>query len=164
MITPNAEWQETTPMASHYLLKSFLVIFGLTFCAKKLSANQNSEGFVEWDQRSLKRREFNWLNSVNPLSPNISTYKCSSLMHFLNKKVESICLRIKILVCLFISLVLITFSLSYVSMLLGENWCWSLLGRKGLKVQNKVHLCKRLTATTRKQKKKNLKYQRTVTL
>ena len=98
MITSKTQWQETTPMASHYLLNSvlgcrvlnFLIIVGFTFCPQKPSANQNSEGSVEWDQRSLKRREFNWLNSINPLSPNISTYKCSSLMHFLRKKLKEL--------------------------------------------------------------------------
>ena len=79
------------------------------------SANQRSEEFVEWDHRGLKRREFNWLNTVNPLSPNIHIQMLQSYFHTLPlKKVERICLRIKILVSLVISLVLITFSLYYV--------------------------------------------------
>ena len=41
-------------------------------------------------QKSLKRREFNWLNSVNPLSSNIFTNKCFNLIsiHFLKKQLR----------------------------------------------------------------------------
>ena len=55
-------------------------------------------------------------------------------LHTIHEKfVERICLKIKAYFLeVIILLILITFLLDYILMLFGENWCWSLLGLKGI--------------------------------
>ena len=70
----------------------------------------------------------------NPLSPKIHIQILQTDLHlFLLRIVERIWFKIKAISLLVINLViLITCTLDDLLMLVGENWCWPLLGPKGL--------------------------------
>ena len=74
------------------------------------------------------------INLINPLSPNIH-------LQILHTDLYTFPLRISwenlkkdqgIFTLVIILLILITFSFDNVWIFLGENWCWSALGLKGL--------------------------------
>ena len=71
---------------------------------------------------------------VNLFSPNIQMQILQIDFHtFLKELVERILINDQsIFPVVIIELILITISIGYVLLLLGEDWCWSLLGLKGL--------------------------------
>ena len=76
------------------------------------------------------------LCKFNPLSPNIPIQTLQTDSHTFPLRIswETLINDLGIFSLVIISLILITLFLDNVWILLGENWCWSLLGLKGLKV------------------------------
>ena len=92
---------------------------------------------VVWDKHILLLGKL----LFNPLSPNIHLEILRTDLYMFPWKTswenllkdQSIFLKVTILV------ILITFSLHYVSIVWGENWCWSLLGKgPGQSSSNKI--------------------------
>ena len=76
------------------------------------------------------------LTVVNPLSPRINIQILQTdLYTFLLRIVERIWFKIKAFsLCQYYLAIPLTFTLDDLLLLLGENWCWSLLGPEGLMV------------------------------
>ena len=72
--------------------------------------------------------------SLNPLSPNIHIHILQTDLHTspLGISWENLIKDLAIFSMVITLLILITLSLDNVWILLGENWCWTLLGLKGL--------------------------------
>ena len=102
-----------------------------------------------WESNKGVKTERNQVKvSVNSLSPNIH-------MQILQKGLYTFPLRISwenllkdqsIFSLVIILLILITFSLANVWISLGESWCWSLLGLKGLR-ESRLHFGFRIQST-----------------
>ena len=71
---------------------------------------------------------------INPLSPNIHIQILQTDLHTSTLRIswENLIKYHGIFSMVIILLILITLSLDSVWILLGENWCWTLLGLKGL--------------------------------
>ena len=83
---------------------------------------------------------------VNLLSPNIHIQILQTDLHTFPLRIswETLINNLGIFSSVIISLILITLFLDNVWILSGENWCWSLLGLKGLRVEmNSDHSHKR---------------------
>ena len=93
----------------------------------------NSHTFINvmLGRLSVRREEFKL-----PLSPNIHIQILQTGLHTfpLRMSWENLTKDQSIFSLVSILLILITFSLANVWIPLGENWCWSLLRRKGLKM------------------------------
>ena len=78
---------------------------------------------------------------LNPLSPNIHMQLLQTDLYKFPLRIswENLIKDHGILSLMIILLILITQSLDIVWILLGENWCWSLLGLKGLIAQMVEH-------------------------
>ena len=74
-------------------------------------------------------------NSLNPLSPSIHIQILQTDLHTSTLRIswENLIKDHGIFSMVIILLILITLSLDCVWILLGENWCWTLLGLKGLR-------------------------------
>ena len=72
--------------------------------------------------------------ALNPLSPNIHIQILQTDLHTSPLRIswENLIKDHRIFSMMIILLILITLSLDHVWILLGENYCWSLLGLKGL--------------------------------
>ena len=79
-------------------------------------------------------RQYNGL--INPLSPNIHMQILQTDLYTFPFRIswENLIKDHGILSLVIILLILITLSLDNVWILLGENWCWSLLALKGLNI------------------------------
>ena len=82
----------------------------------------------------FKARDILVISDANPLSANIHKQVLLAYLHTFSYCIswENLLKDINIFPLVLILLILVTFSVDYVLILLGENRCWSLLARKGL--------------------------------